>query len=169
MNYMGKQYNLYNFEALFKEYLLAGNTKPVSIKNYLSDFRHFIGWLTFKLNLNSSSLNEPEEKYNSPVIVASLMSKELIKEYQSYLSLNAIPIKTINRRLSTMRKFCSFCISQGWIEENPAKQVINSKLERSFTLENSIIDEYRAHLQEDGQNNQNVTEHIKNIKNLLTI
>lgn len=45
---MTKTYNLYNLEAPFKEYLVAGNQKDVSIKNYLSDFRHFAGWVMSK-------------------------------------------------------------------------------------------------------------------------
>jgi len=109
---MSKTYNLYNLEALFKEYLSAGNQKAISIKNYLSDFRHFAGWLMSKGGHGGPPLQEP-------------ITLNDISEYKSYLELNNIPHKTINRRLSTLRKFCSFCISQGWMKENPAKKVIN--------------------------------------------
>ena len=110
---MTNQYNFYNIEASFKQYLLAGN-KKVTVKNYLSDFRHFLGWFILKNKLNSDL---PD--------ITSLINIRLINEYKSYLIENKIPVKTINRRLSTIRKFCSFCISQGWMKENPGKQVQN--------------------------------------------
>lgn len=140
---MNKQYNLYNLEASFKQYLLAGikyrhsgkesqTTTPesdfghappakmtnITIKNYLSDFRHFAGWL---LNQNSYELIT-DNQYNQ---LAALLTIKVIEDYKNYLTKNNVPRKTINRRLSTIRKFCSFCISQGWMKENPAKQVIN--------------------------------------------
>ncbi len=113
---MVETYNFYNLEALFKEYLLAGNKKPISVKNYLSDFRHFTGWITFYLQSNQLA-NDKE--------FISFLTEKNIQEYKNYLAENKIPNKTINRRLSTVRTFCSFCISQGWIKENPGKKIIN--------------------------------------------
>ena len=104
---MTKTYNLYNLEAPFKEYLVAGNQKDVSIKNYLSDFRHFAGWVMSKGGHRGPPLQEP-------------ITLNDISGYKSYLESYNIPHKTVNRRLSTLRKFCSFCISQGWMKEIPA-------------------------------------------------
>src|SRR3989338_11243248 len=109
---MSETYNLYNLEAPFKQYLTGENKKPISIKNSLSDFRHFAGWVMSKGGHGGPPLQEP-------------ITLNDISEYKSYLELNNIPHKTINRRLSTLRKFCSFCISQGWMKENPAKQITN--------------------------------------------
>ncbi len=103
---MENTYNLYNLEAPFKNYLLAGNINPISIRNYLSDYRYFTGWMG------------KQKKH-------STLSEELIGEYKNYLITSQLPIKTVNRRLSTLRKFCSFCISQGWLKENAAKKVAN--------------------------------------------
>src|SRR3989344_9210507 len=38
-------YNLSNLEPKFKNFLLAENISVISIRNYLSDVRHFFGWL----------------------------------------------------------------------------------------------------------------------------
>ncbi len=122
-------YNLYNFEAPFRNYLFAGNAKPVSIKNYLSDFRHFAGWIT---NTQQNVVNKDEEA----LLLQKLLTAETIAEYKNYLTTNRIPPKTINRRLSTMRKFCSFCITQGWIKENVAKKIGNVG---SISLSNTLI------------------------------
>lgn len=129
---MDQRYNLYNLEASFKQYLLAvikpsrfdtniqedGTSKvkemaSVSVKNYLSDLRHFLGWLTLYSTNNQRSN-----------LIASI-NESSVGEYKSYLIQNNIPEKTVNRRLSTVRKFCSFCISQRWMQENPAKKVTN--------------------------------------------
>src|SRR3990167_6549789 len=123
---MSKTYNLYNLEALFKEYLSAGNQKAISIKNYLSDFRHFAGWMISKVKDQRSKIKDEE-----------IISANDISEYKSYLESNNIPHKTINRRLSTLRKFCSFCISQGWMKENPAKRISNVLPSRATLSERS--------------------------------
>src|SRR3989339_906542 len=121
---MSDTYNLYNLEAPFKQYLTAGNQKAISIKNYLSDFRHFAGWLMSKGGHGGPPLQEP-------------ITLNDISEYKSYLESNNIPHKTINRRLSTLRKFCSFCISQGWMKENPAKRISNVLPSRATLSERS--------------------------------
>ena len=113
---MSDTYNLYNLEAPFKEYLLAGNQKPVSVKNYLSDIRHFFGWLV------NSDLHRLKIVSNQ---LETLLTPTVVNDYKNYFITNNLPHKTINRRLSTVRKFCSFCISQGWLKENPAKKVLN--------------------------------------------
>ena len=116
---MQNQYNLYNFEAQFTNYLIAENVAPSSVKHYQSDVRHFLGWISSadntKVTLDSSHIS---------------FSEEVIESYIKYLTANNIPSKTINRRLSSLRKFGSFCISQGWMAENPAKHVKNTPLLR---------------------------------------
>ncbi|PIR58285.1 MAG: hypothetical protein COU70_01725, partial [Parcubacteria group bacterium CG10_big_fil_rev_8_21_14_0_10_35_15] len=129
---MVKTYNLYNLEAPFEEYLVAGNQKAVSIKNYLSDIRHFFGWMTSYSKSKKLILTN----FNEFQLI-SIVNEDFISEYKSYLESNNIPHKTINRRLSTLRKFCSFCISQGWMKENPAKKIsnISSLLTTNYPLQ----------------------------------
>src|SRR3989344_765671 len=125
---MSDTYNLYNLEAPFKEYLSAGNQKAVSIKNYLSDLRHFAGWMTSYQKSNVRAHHDAPQ----PITLND------ISEYKSYLESNSIPHKTINRRLSTLRKFCSFAISQGWMKENAAKQVGNIGIKTVFEQRQSL-------------------------------
>lgn len=118
---MNGGYNLYNTEALFRKYLLAENKSSITVKNYGSDLRHFIGWVTLGKRLHT---NAPEE-------MSELITQELIEGYVQYLEDSKTPIKTINRRLSTLRRFCSFSISQGWMSHNPAKKMQNRVLQTS--------------------------------------
>lgn len=110
---MYKPYNLDFFEANFREFLISEKVAPVTLKNYLSDLRHFMGWFL-------SEIQNQKLEFKIVTIDAKHIAK-----YQEYLRNNQTPIKTINRRLSTLRRFFSFCISQGWIIQNPAKHIAN--------------------------------------------
>lgn len=154
---MDKGYNLYNLEASFKEFLLAGNQKPVSIKNYLSDFRHFAGWMEFYLR--SHSQKQPvSTNFNQ----FQLISINTVSEYRSYLIANRLPVKTINRRLSTLRKFCSFCISQGWLKENPAKLVSNMNASESDWKK--FLPVFESDLLKKGFDKEVVSKHLADVK-----
>ena len=131
---MDNRYNLYNIEALFTNFLLAVNgnkgrstlTKPlsgVSIKNYLSDLRHFLGWYLLYLK----SLGKELTYLTTAELTGELkhITHSTVQMYKEYLRKNGIPNNTINRRLSSIRKFCSFCIHQGWMTNNPAKFIEN--------------------------------------------
>lgn len=137
------RYNLYNFEAIFREYLTQDNVSTLTLKNYLSDLRHFLGWISFHLH---SKENMQTQSFASYADMAALINAQVVVEYKSYLETNALPPKTINRRLSTLRKFCSLCVKQGWLQENPAKQVSNivignEALEQSNIAVNLAVDE----------------------------
>ena len=143
-----KRYNLYNLEAEFRAYLLAGNVNKLTVKNYLSDFRHFAGWANsianreYRTSDEVIALNNERDQlsvvhYPQSDIQAqtdsstplsanvSWITKETIQGYKSYLQACNLPYKTVNRRLSTVRKFFALCIQQGWMTGNPAKEVGN--------------------------------------------
>lgn len=141
---MSSKYNLYNLEASFRNFLVAENVSSSTLKNYLSDFRYFCGWYESPkkiegdkdvTNLNLASLADLVRE------LPNLVRIDVISEYKKYLQENKLPFKTVNRRLSTLRKFCSFCISQRWLKENPAKHlenirnvdVMREKLSRAIT------------------------------------
>jgi len=177
---MSDTYNLYNLEASFKQFLLSGiaqsrtepdstgsgtGTKkqmmPVSIKNYLSDIRHFFGWLI----LYSKSKQLISTNFNEFQLISIIDEKSII-EYKSYLSENNIPHKTINRRLSTVRKFCSFCISQGWLKENPAKKVGNVGGVR-VVGGLGLLKEFEEDLLKENLDSKTVTNYLDDVREFL--
>lgn len=164
------QYNPYNTEALFKTFLFAEKISPVSLKNYLSDIRHFFGWLTFRTQSQIEIKNIDENN------IIGLISLPIIEEYKSYLIDNRIPLKTINRRLSTLRKFCSFCISQGWLKENPAKRIKNQVSsisylvpKKSTAIKKNILEEYNEFLKQKNMNENDVNNIVEDVKEFLII
>ncbi|MCX6706464.1 MAG: phage integrase SAM-like domain-containing protein, partial [Candidatus Woesebacteria bacterium] len=173
---------------LFEKYLLTENISPVSLKNYLSDFRHFVGWVTFYVKSNhvGVGLSDPNEK-GAKTAPLQYITVNVISEYRSYLTTNNIPHKTINRRLSTVRKFCSFCISQGWMKENPAKKVINvissvserssDQRERNASLDfspakrvrNDLLKEFQNDLIKEKLDQIVITSYLDDIRDFLSI
>lgn len=148
---MRNRYNFYNFEAPFKQFLIAGNFKPITIKNYLSDLRHFFGWLILKLEVIRPNLNS---SFTDEIEILKEINPQLIAEYQKYLTSNNLPIRTIKRRLSTLRTFFTFCINQNWLNSNPAKnnqknllELFKNSLEKE-KLDQKIIKSYLDDVQE---------------------
>ncbi len=153
---MNKPYNLSNLEPYFKKYLIAENFSLVSLKNYLSDFRHFAGWFDFYLKFKNN-------QFNNFIEIVKQVKDTTIFKYRNYLIESKLPHKTINRRLSTIRKFCSFCISQGWLKENPAKKITNIK--NSHISKNiKEIQDKKASL---SPKNNNITSKILEISQLF--
>lgn len=96
---MNIAYNLSNIEALFKEHLSSenNNLNSTTIKNYLSDFKHFIGWV----RLASPHLNDQNP-------INQFITAGYISKYLEYLNSQQVPPKTYNRRLSTLRRLIQF-------------------------------------------------------------
>lgn len=178
---MSNGYNLYNLEASFKEWLIAGiknrrndakkretgettrkGLTNISIKNYLSDFRHFWGWLTFYLKSNNLGTIHK-------LSLVKLITSKTIFDYKSYLIENNIPTKTVNRRLSTLRKFCSFCISQGWMKENPAKKISNIKYQIANIENGQILNQFQQDLLKENLDQKTITNYLDDIQEFLSI
>ena len=157
---MDKWYNFYNFEASFKKFLLAENVSPITLKSYLSDLRHFLGWTILKLKAQ----NKKNIENLSPLEFLNQIDESLVEEYKNYLVVNAIPVKTINRRLSTLRKFFSFCISQGWLKENPAKKIQNLKLNID-----SIISSFALSLEKENLDQKTIKSYLEVVQEFLSL
>ena len=143
-----KGYNLYNFEPTFREYLSAViKLSPISIKNYLSDFRFFCGWF-------EGNSDEDQSAWEDEKSVLKSVTESTIEAYKQYLIDNKLPVKTINRRLSSLRKFGEFALSQGWIDANPARKIRNHGLkDRSKDNEKIAMNEFKSYL-----NNQHLSD-----------
>ena len=122
MSHIYNIYNFYNLEAKFKKFLHSENISLVSLRNYLSDLRHFFGWLVSKKDLFKNHNFEAWITFISP---------EIIEKYKNEHLKSSLPSKTINRRLSTLRKFFYFCQLEKLLEKNPAKIVTNVSLTKN--------------------------------------
>ena len=127
----------------FKSYLYVFNASHLTIKNYLIDIKQFLRWAEEVLNLsldNGSSRLEQEvgssklenlastfKRQNPASSFQRLTSKDvlsyinsgLIEEYkQRLVSLGTFSPATINRKLSSLRKYTSWLESEGLISQS---------------------------------------------------
>jgi len=158
---MNKWYNFYNFEASFKKFLIAENLSPVTLKNYLSDLRHFLGWSILKLKSKNEKINLENINY---LDFLEKINEPIIEEYKNYLIINSIPLKTINRRLSTIRKFFSFCISQGWLNQNPAKKIKNENFNKE-----EILKSFQEDLKKENLDQNTIKSYLITIREFLNL
>lgn len=111
---MTKTYNLYNLEPEFKKFLEKGNFSRITISNYLVDFRHFLSWFIFLLKQQGLQF---ELEY---------FSTETFALYEKYLRSLKTPLKTANRRLSTLRTFMRFLVVQEIVPGSSFSSQINN-------------------------------------------
>lgn len=163
---MDRRYNFYNLEASFRSSLLAGNENNSNslVKNYVSDLRHFLGWFFFRLKVLGIELNQ--EEITNSTQVTSQINLSRFEEYVDYLRENRIPTKTINRRLSALRKFCSFCVNQGWLKDNPAKKIKNVSTRPDS---GRLLDSYREDLQSKGLEKPQIQAIVADIKEFISL
>lgn len=90
-----KVYKPYKLLQNFKHYLSAENgLSHNTVKNYLSDIRHYLGWLQSTRDINDE--------------IAAYIKPHIITEYSSYLEATITSPITIKRRLSSLNKFIEF-------------------------------------------------------------
>ena len=152
-------YNLSNIEAQFKNFLIAGNVSQVTIRNYLSDLRYFLGWF--------------RASYGSGDLIAELNAKQtILEDFKSFMLGSEIPIKTANRRLSTIRKFFQGLRSEGLITlvsdrivSNLDVQLQDTKSDDDLTF---VLDDFRYDLLMNDQT-ATIENDLKTVSELLSL
>jgi site-specific recombinase XerD len=146
-------YNLYNFEAKFKNFLNSENISRVTIRNYLSDMRFFSGWAT---------------NYTTHTSLDEILSSSTFLEYKEYLAHCNFPHKTINRRLSTLRKMCAFFRKEGILNSFPESKLTN--ITNTSTVQNAdqinVIKQFQAHILTTMEENE-ANKYINDINELI--
>ncbi|MFZ5366525.1 MAG: site-specific integrase [Patescibacteria group bacterium] len=150
----------------FKTYLKLQGFSSITVRNYLSDLNHFLGWLELTLRSRNLPVNDDE-----PQLMRLYLKEEFILGYKSFLLANSLPLSTVNRRLSTLRTFGKFCLSQAWISENPTKQLSNVAIKQSsnkITGEEKILEEFRKHLEAEKTSSNTIKNYLSDIRAFLT-
>ncbi len=96
----------------FKDFLYVCNASRLTIKNYLIDIKQFLVWaeeVSVSDTAGAASLN-----------VLARIDSELVEEYkQRLLTQGNFSPATINRKLSSLRRYLSWAQSQNLKEQNP--------------------------------------------------
>lgn len=151
---MSNRYNFFYFEAAFKKYLHAGNAGTATVKSYLSDLHFFFTWMQNDKEIIDLDLSD----------APNIFTHTLVREYHEFLIASKIPASTYERRLSSLRQFFAFCITQAWLKSNPAHEFDkNTKRDQL----NDIIGRFKDYLKTKKMNDVALARQISVIRSLI--
>lgn len=144
----------------FKLLLLSEKVSNGTIRSYLSDTRHFIAWLNLYQKSN-------RQITSSLIGSIALVRSKTINHYLEYLVENHVPSKTINRRLSSLRKFGGFCVSQGWLADNYFSYLKNITSNQPASEDIYFLNEYRQKLIAENNTSQTIKNYLSDIRHFI--
>lgn len=137
---INKNFLLYQplLERTFVVYLTDNGASEKTKANYRTDLRHFLLWMQATIR---DGTPVPAESHLG---FLSIISSELLANYRRYLLDHNIPVRTINRRMSSLRSFLKCCKIQGWINSNAQIEITN--IQKDQKTKDSTTDTWFDHL-----------------------
>jgi site-specific recombinase XerD len=133
-----------------------------SLKNYRSDLTHFLGWLILKLRSTGSYIESLTE-------AIPFLSLDLATKYKIYMADNSIPVKTINRRLSTLRHLSRFLAETRVLDTNFMDGILNVNLNSNKKPDvNPIIGDFRQYLENEKVSANTIKNYLSDIKHFVS-
>lgn len=132
-----------------------------------------IAFYILKSNKISLDLNSTIQQFNNETIVLlKHVNPKVLNSYKDYLLSNNTPLKTINRRFSSLRRFGQFCKSQNWFPStplgmNPFETLKNISLNQPFPEDKHHLSEYRNELWKKGASKLTIKNYLADIKQFL--
>lgn len=149
----------------FNKYLTSLGISAKSHKNYRSDISHFAGWLILKIRTFGSYVENLTE-------AVPFLSKDLAVEYKNYMIENATPLKTVNRRLSTLRHLSRFLVSTQVIDADfmtDIENVSDVKEAKAVRVANHpSIEEFRSYLEAEKISPNTIKNYLSDIKQFMS-
>lgn len=148
----------------FRLFLKTQGLSPVSIKNYLSDLNHFWRWLMADLKAQFFPLAQ-----HHPQTLLAQITSQRIAAYQESLLTSQAASKTINRRLTSLRRFGQFCLAQGWLETNPADSInnVNSRPAKPTNRIELILAEFKTSLKTEKISSITIKNYLSDVRYFL--
>ncbi|MEA3355653.1 MAG: site-specific integrase [Patescibacteria group bacterium] len=134
--------------------VLNGKPRPLSpstIKNYLSDTKHFLTYL--KTTLQEPSIKPPH------------ITSTTCQNYLNNLSKTS-PSATLKRRFSALKRFTSFLYLTKLLDSNPLKHLSLSNT-RKNTSTTKILTTFKNFLKSEGLSNSTIKNYASDINHYL--
>lgn len=156
-----KKFELYLTETLG----VSGKT----LRNYRADLSHFSGWAILYLQSTGTKIASSDG-------ILPHFTPQLIALYKGYHLENNIPEATVNRRLSTLRNFARFLISEDQISQDPTLAISNLSREnsreklifaRKQTMFIALTQEFARHLEEEKVSKITMKNYLSDIRHFL--
>jgi integrase/recombinase XerC len=104
------------------------------VKNKVSEF---LDYLKYEKNFSAHTILAYEndlKEYMQFVdsLYISEVNKEVIRQYISYLSERKLEVKSIRRKISSIRSYFNFLIKEGIYSQNPCRELVLPKIKKSI-------------------------------------
>ncbi|MBU0998298.1 site-specific integrase [Patescibacteria group bacterium] len=146
----------------FENYLLNSiKISKKSLKHYRSDLSHFVGWLFLKIK----TLGILADDFNQAI---PFLSHNLLKEYKSFLVLNKVALKTVNRRLSTLRHFSKYLILNDLLQFDFMDNIQNIKKQESNLVQDHLTKKFSKFLESQKVSHSTSKNYIADINQFIS-
>ena len=124
---------------------------PSTIKNYLSDTKHFLTYI--------------KTTYQEPNIKPNHITPVNIKNYLDQLS-KTYPYTTLKRRFSSLKRFTNFLYLTKLLNADPIKH-LNLNNTKKNTTTSKILDTFKSFLKSEGLSNSTIKNYTSDINHYL--
>ena len=142
----------------FYQYLTNLGISAKSHKNYRSDLNHFSLWFIQKVRLLGSAV----ESFSEAI---PFLNQEAAGDYKKYMSKNNIPVKTVNRRLSTLRHLSRFLVSSEIINFDFMKGQTNITQAQDYSFE--VINRFAKFLEKEKVSQSTGKNYLSDVRQLF--
>ncbi len=161
---MNKQLTNDNILKDFLRNLQNQGKSMVSVKNYKSDIGHFLAWAILKLKSFGAYAESVAE-------VLPFIDRRFFSEYKDYMIENKLKLKTVNRRLSTIRNFSSFLQSVNLVSQDFMKGIQNAGIGIQIPVQEKdqeMIARFRESLEKEDKASANtIKNYVSDVKSFL--
>lgn len=146
----------------FMAYLRTSGISTKSIKFYKSDLSHFTGWLLLRIR----SLGVLAEELTQAI---PFLKVSFCKEYKKYLIENKVSVKTINRRLSTLRNLSRFFLTSQILNFDFAEGLTNISTNPQAKYQISpLVESFQKHLEAEKVSESTIKNYIADIRQFVS-
>ncbi|MBI2031749.1 MAG: site-specific integrase [Candidatus Levybacteria bacterium] len=129
----GRDSDKFNFRN-FKNYLYTNGSSSITIKNYLNDIKQFLLWADKVTEAKEAWIVKKDNIYEK-------LNSSLVEEYKTRLIQSNFSPSSVNRKLSSIRKYLSWCHEAGLINTPKEELESISPIDLKKPLRSNISDQ----------------------------
>jgi len=145
----------------FLQFLASTGISKNTIRFYKSDLTHFKGWLILKLRNNGILIDEFKQ-------ALPFIKNSFANEYRQYLVENKLALKTVNRRLSTLRSLAQFFLTSQILDFNFTDGLNNLANIHNKQIQTSpLIEGFQKYLEAEKVSKNTVKNYLADVRHFL--
>jgi site-specific recombinase XerD len=146
----------------FENYLKSLGISSKSHKNYRSDLSHFFGWVILRLKSKGTQIQDLSE-------VVPFLGNGLGVDYKTFMFEKKVPVKTVNRRLSTLRHFSKFLLTSEITDFDFMENIANLSLTtpKNNLGSHPLIDDFEGFLEAEKVSRNTIKNYLSDIRQFM--